>query len=151
QPYVAAFATLFAVSLVAGIIGVGAQWRRAETNATIARTQLWDSREKDALRLMESGDGWNAAPLLLANIREMEAQRAADRLAGTRKRLGIIVNNNPRVIDAWRVGQNAIGMAFAPDGKQLAVTGDGRGVRFFDVGSGKLAFELEGKKSGSLL
>src|SRR5262249_55611475 len=85
EPRLAGSLALALVALLAGLVATTTQWRRANQNAGIAHQELWNSRDADALRLMESGDRWQAAPLLLANVREMEREGARDRLANARK------------------------------------------------------------------
>ena len=144
EPKLAATAGFAFAALVVGLLATSQQWRRADANATIARTELWDSRDADALRLMESGDGWKATPLLLSNLREMEVDGARVRAEGVRKRLGIIENANPRLIDAWPAPGNVAALAFSPDGEQLAVS-EAANIHVYAVNSGKESFNLPGE------
>ncbi|MBS0456941.1 MAG: protein kinase [Proteobacteria bacterium] len=142
EPKLAATAALAFVALAAGLVTTSMQWRNARNNAATASRNLWNARDDAALRYMESPDGWRAAPLLLANIREMEQRSDPQRLEGARKRLGILENNNPRLIDAWPVPPLAAAIAFSPDGTRLALSTEQSGVRGYDVASGHQSWAL---------
>lgn len=144
EPRLAATALSAFGILAVGLIATTQQWRRADANARVAQTnaatashRLWDSRNAESLRLMESGDGWKAAPLLLANLAEMEAQRDHVRVAAARKRLGILANANPRLVDVWPVQKRSRGMALSADGTHVAVSSEENGIRLFDTVNGK--------------
>src|SRR5574337_1222923 len=144
EPRLAATALLSFGLLATGLLATLQQWHRADRNAETARTnaavasaRLWDARDAAVFAAMESGDGWNAAPLLLANLSEMETQDEREGAARMRKRLGILENANPRLIDVWPVQKRTTGIAFSPDGGTLAVSGEETGIRLFDVASGR--------------
>jgi len=144
EPKLAAMALLAIAAVLLGLAATTQQWRRADTNAALAHEKLWDSRDADALRLTESGDGWKAAPLLLSNLREMESAGARVRAEGVRKRLGIIENNNPRLIDAWPAPGNVAALAFSPDGRQLALS-EAANTHLYAVDDGKESFSVPGE------
>ncbi|MBS0212293.1 MAG: protein kinase [Proteobacteria bacterium] len=148
EPKLATAAMLAVLALVAGLIATSIEWRSARTNAATASRNLWNSRNDAILRYMESGNGWQAAPLLLANIREMQAQGADDRLAGARKRLGILENNNPRLIDAWPAPPLASAIAFSSDGRRLALSTEQSGILGYDVASGQPTYHLQHGSGG---
>ncbi|MGH8191147.1 MAG: WD40 repeat domain-containing serine/threonine protein kinase [Rhodanobacteraceae bacterium] len=143
EPKLAATALLAFGLLVIGLAATTQQWRRADANAETAQAnaatasqRLWDSRRAAALAATETRNDWEAAPLLLANLAEMEAQGDDVRAAGERRRLGIIRNANAVLIDAIRVQPRAVALAFDPEGKRVAVSGEETGVRIFDVARG---------------
>ncbi|MBS0193530.1 MAG: protein kinase [Proteobacteria bacterium] len=142
EPKLAATAALAVLALLAGLVATSIEWRSARGNAATASHNLWNSRNDTITRYMTSGDGWKAAPLLLANIREMESQGDQDRLAGARKRLGILENNNPRLIDVWPVPPLAASIAFSPDGKRIAMSTEQLGIYGYDVASGRETWRL---------
>lgn len=137
-------AVTVALALLALLLSLGAttqQWRRADANAhsaalnaATARERLWDMRDQAGLRFAESGDGWLGAPALLANLREQQAHDAPRRAEDARKRLGILENNNPQLIDLVPQAP-ASALAFSPDGHRLAVASQGRQLRLIDAGN----------------
>jgi WD40 repeat protein len=145
EPKLAAMTGCAFAALLIGLAATTQQWRRAnhnalhaEANAATAREHLWDSRDASALRLMESGDGWNAAPLLLANITEMEANGAEDRVVAARRKLGIIERANPQLIDAIDLDGRITALTFDDDGTKLAVSTSAAPVAIYEVASGAL-------------
>lgn len=111
--------------LVAGLVATTQQSRRAESNAHTASERLWSSRDDASLRLMDDGDGWSAAPRLVANVEDMEKSGARNRAMAARTKLGIIEAANPRLIDEIPAAA-AKGLAFSADGSILAVSLDDR-------------------------
>ncbi|HET9819461.1 MAG TPA: WD40 repeat domain-containing serine/threonine-protein kinase, partial [Rhodanobacteraceae bacterium] len=144
EPKLAATIACAVAALMIGLIATTMQWRRADTNAHAAQAnamkasaRLWGSRDAAALRYMESADGWKAAPLLLANLAEMEAQGAHQRTESVRKRLGIIENTNPALIDVLPVPAETNVLAFSPDARRLIATPGSLDLRLFDLANGK--------------
>ena len=148
QPYIAAFATLFAVALVAGLVGVTWQWRRAnanamhattesrlaENNAAVSAERLWDSRRDAALRLMRDGQGFEALTPLLANIEEKQSAGKAAETAVERREIGMIEHQGVALIDRFIIPDaNPMATALSPDGKLLAVTLNDLSVRWYDT------------------
>lgn len=121
EPKLAATALLAFGVLVIGLVATTTQWRRADANAHTASERLWDSRDQAALRDMDLGDGWSAAPQLLANITDMEATGAKDRALADRKKLGIIEGLNPRLLDVIDT-PDAGSLAFDEGGSKLAIS-----------------------------
>ncbi|HJU26590.1 MAG TPA: serine/threonine-protein kinase, partial [Rhodanobacteraceae bacterium] len=72
EPKLATTIVCAVVALIAGLLTTSWQWQRARSNAAVAMQRLWDSRSAGALTAVDAGDGWKAAPLLLANLSEME-------------------------------------------------------------------------------
>lgn len=149
EPKLAATVACAACALIAGLVATTYQWRRADTNAHVAQVnartaseRLWDSREEAGLRFMDAGDGWKAAPLLLANLAEMEAQGQRTRSESARKRLGIIRNANPQLIDVLPVPEDTKTLAFSPDASRLAFTPGDVDLHLVDLASGKVLWRL---------
>lgn len=149
EPKLAATALLALGALLLGLVATTQQWQRAEhnaeraqANAATARTRLWDSRDEASLRFMDAGDGWKAAPLLLANIAEQEAQGEHARAAGARKRLGILENANPVLIDVLPALPASAALALSPNARHLAASTDVPEVRLFDLASGRPRWDL---------
>jgi WD40 repeat protein len=153
EPRLAATALLAFGALVVGLIATSRQWQRADVNAQLAQAnartasvRLWDSRGATALRYMESADGWKAAPLLLANLAEMEAQGDDARARKERKQLGIIENANPQLIDVLPAPLRTNVLAFSPDGSRLAINPEDRvDLRLIDLASGRQLWRNDGR------
>ncbi len=144
QPYVAAFATLFALSLIAGIVGVTLQWRQARANATLAQNTLWSSRTANAQRQIAEGDAYKALGETVANLREMEAKGESEQVALQRLRIGTVLANAPQLIDTISIGKGQItALAVAPDGRSFAATDDTRTVYLVDVASGSPRWQVD--------
>ncbi|MBS0557327.1 MAG: protein kinase [Proteobacteria bacterium] len=140
QPYIAVFGTLFLLALIGGLIGVSVQWRRANTNADLARKTLWDSRTDTAQKQIEQGDAYPALADAVANLREMQAHGDHHDAALERLRIGTVLANAPQLIDVIpRIlpkGDTADAIAISPDAKTIALS-DSRMVYLVDVASGK--------------
>ena len=144
EPKLAAMTLCAFAALLIGLAATTKQWQRADdnaqhaqANALVAQERLWDSRDAASLRLLDDGDGWNAAPLVAANIEEMEAAGAGGRAAAARRRLGIVENANPRLSDVISVAGSALASAISPDGSRLAVFADPLEVQMVEIASGK--------------
>ncbi|MBS0570176.1 MAG: WD40 repeat domain-containing protein, partial [Proteobacteria bacterium] len=70
---------------------------------------------------------------------------AAERLAGARKRMGILFNANPRLIDAIPGPAEVLGLALSPDGRHLAAGTSDQDVRVYDVAKGSETFRVAGR------
>jgi len=144
QPYVAAFAGLFALSLIAGIVGVTLQWRQARANATLAQNTLWSSRTAIAQRQIAEGDAYKALTQTVANLREMEAKGASEQVALQRLRIGTVLANAPQLVDTIPLGKGQIAaLAVAPDGKSFAAVNDPHTVSLVDVASGSVRWHVD--------
>lgn len=143
QPLIATLGLLFALSLIAGIIGIASQWRRAEgnahravANADMARERLWEARREAALRSQLDGRGFEALPGLLANIQDQE-RAGKSTLAGIeRHEIGAILSQGVTLIDRMIIA-DAIPLAaeLSPDGKLLAIGLNDQTVRWYDTRS----------------
>ena len=148
QPYLAALAALFALSLILGIIGVSAQWRRAEgnaqraeasaqqasANAAVSKQLLWSGRNDIAQRLMRDGKGFEALGPLLANIEEKEASGKSAAASVERREVGMIEHQGVTLIDRLIIADaNPMATALSPDGSTLAVSFNDISVRWFDT------------------
>jgi serine/threonine protein kinase/WD40 repeat protein len=139
QPYIAALGLLFTISMLVGIIGVTSQWRRAEQqrvlaedNATISHRLGWRSRRESALRLQTDGKGFEALPLLVANIEEQE--KAAGSADIERREFGMILDQGVRLIDRMIIPDaRPITSALSADGSVLAIGLDDITVRWYDT------------------
>ncbi|MBS0383052.1 MAG: protein kinase [Proteobacteria bacterium] len=152
EPRLAATAVAAVGVLVIGLVATSQQWYRADRNADTARAnaataseRLWDSRNDAALRFMEEGQDWQAAPLLLANLREMEAARDTERARGARLRLGLVRNGNPVLIDAIPAQKPAVAIAFDASGKRMATSGTETGLLLFDTTDGRELLKVPGR------
>ncbi|HEX3124526.1 MAG TPA: protein kinase [Rhodanobacteraceae bacterium] len=150
EPKLAAMTLCAFAALLIGLAATTKQWQRADdnaqhaqANALVARERLWDSRDAASLRLFDDGDGWNAAPLLVANVEEMEAAGAGGRAAAARRRLGIVENTNPRLTDMFTFAGSAQTSAISPDGSRLAVCAEPLEVQMVEIASGKQLWARE--------
>jgi WD40 repeat protein len=147
QPYLAAFAALFAISLITGIIGVGAQWRRAEgnaqraeasavratTNEAISNQRLWEGRRDTALRQLSDGKGFEALPALIANIDEQEKGGKSGSARVERREIGMILGQGMQLIDRMIVPDAPpLAAEIAPDGGIFALGLADLTVRWYD-------------------
>src|SRR6185312_15415021 len=138
EPYIAALAALFAISLIFGIVGVSMQWRRATANANLAQHTLWNSRTATAQKLIEQDDAYPALADAVANLREMQAHGDRTDAALERLRIGTVLANAPQLIDAIPVSDKQItALAISPDGKSVAGVTGGRTIHLIDVANGK--------------
>ena len=142
QPYLAAFAVLFTVSLLLGIVGIATQWRRAESNAqlatssaTLASQRLRQAHIDQAAVAVRDGHSYEALPGLAANIREREAQGLDTR--DDRIRVATVERSAPRLIDALALGSSIFGVALSPDASHVAVATLDQKLRLIDTGSGE--------------
>lgn len=143
EPKLAASVAVALCALLAGLGATTQQWRRAnmnaqraDLNAATARERLWDVRDQAVLYFSESGTGWQAAPQLLASLREQESYGEKQRAAAARKRLGILENANPTLVDVL-AEPAATALAFSPDGERLAIGTGIRELRMLDTRTGE--------------
>jgi WD40 repeat protein len=147
QPYLAALGLLFTISMLAGIVGVSAQWRRAEGNAAraaasaeeakaneaISSQRLWEGRREAALRQQEDGKGFEALPALIANIEEQEKAGKADMSMIERREIGMILSQGVTLIDRMIVPDAPpLAAELSPDGRILALGLGDVTVRWYD-------------------
>ncbi|HEV2606739.1 MAG TPA: protein kinase family protein, partial [Xanthomonadaceae bacterium] len=141
QPYIAALSLLFTISMLAGIIGVATQWKRAETNARHAianagtsSERLWESRREAALRLETDGKGFEALPGLIANIEEQEKAGNASTNSIERREIGMILHRGVTLIDRMILPDaHPLAAELSADGSILAVALGDQSVRWFDT------------------
>lgn len=151
EPRLAATALLAFGLLAGGVVATTQQWYRADRNADTARAneatanaRLWDSRNDAVQRFMEEGQDWQAAPLLLTNLKEMEAAGDAHRAQGARLRLGLVRNRNPVLIDAIPAQKPAVAVAFDASATRMATSGTETGLLLFDTTNGKELLRVPG-------
>jgi WD40 repeat protein len=137
QPYVAALGLLFTISMLAGIIGVSSQWRRAEGNAATASERLWESRRDAALRLQTDGRGFEALSPLIANIDEQERTDKSGAARVERREVGAILNQGVVLLKRMHLADAAHASPFAvelsPDGSRFAVALTDLTVHWYDT------------------
>ncbi len=126
QPYVAALGLLFGLSILAGVIGVTSQWRRAESNAASASERLWESRRDAALRLQLDGNGFEALAPLIANIDEQEQSgKTATTATIERREVASILDHGVVLLKRMHLDNAAKASPFAaelsPDGSRFAL------------------------------
>jgi len=170
QPYLAALALLFALSLITGIIGVGAQWRRAEGNAAraeasaaqataneaISNQRLWEGRRDAALRKMSDGKGFEALPTLIANLEEQEKNGKAGTSRVERREIGMILSQGVTLIDRMIVPDAPpLAAELSSDGGVFALGLADLTVRWYDAHSmtelGRVDLRAEPTSSGEEL
>ena len=135
--------TIAVLILLAGLLVSALEWRRAEHNASVARSNLWHERIEGVWRHYESGNGFEALPLLLANLEEQEANGAKVQAGVTRQRLGALFASSPRLIDAIPIGAPVESVALSRDGSRVAAgTADGH-VALFDTRTGRQLWNVD--------
>ncbi|MCB1628213.1 MAG: protein kinase [Xanthomonadales bacterium] len=139
EPRLAMALVALLLSLSIGLFSAGVQWRRAESHAEQARTNLWLARSEAAQAALTQGDGFRGLQSLVANLREMEAQGRDEQAALERQRIGIALQNAPALIDLLRLpdGESGSALAISPDATSFAVAtykpGGSRMVRLYDL------------------
>lgn len=121
EPRTAAAIVACAAALVFGLIATSLQWRRAESNAHVARSTLWSQRHETAWRLFQEQRHFDAMTYLAANLREQVASGDHAAAADERRRLAILQNPLPALLDALDVGAAIHVLAISPDGRFLAL------------------------------
>jgi len=140
QPYIAALGLLFTVSMLAGIVGVTTQWKRAESNASRARAnattsseRLWESRREAAMRLETDGKGFEALPALIANLEEQEKAGKDNNTSIERREIGMILGQGVTLIDRTILpDSHPLAAELSSDGTILAIALGDQTVRWFD-------------------
>jgi serine/threonine protein kinase/WD40 repeat protein len=140
QPYLATLGMLFTVSMLAGIIGVTSQWKRAESNAiraeanaTQSSERLWESRRETAMRLQTDGKGFEALPALIANIEEQE-NAGKSNSSIERHEIGMILSQGLTLIDRMILADaHPLAAELSTDGSILAIALGDQTVRWFDT------------------
>ncbi len=136
QPRQAALAGMLAASLLGGLLATSLQWRRAEGNAAVSRSLLWESRRTEATRLATEGRGFDGAALLLANIEDAERSGRAGLAEADRRRLGTLLAQGLQLVDRIVVDDASPTTAeLSPDGALLAVGFDDLSVRWYETAS----------------
>ncbi|OOG58224.1 hypothetical protein B0E47_04995 [Rhodanobacter sp. B05] len=152
EPKLAASIACAIAALVIGLVATSVQWRHAgqnavlaQNNADVAQRTLWNARTDVSQHQMERGDAYPALANVVANLREMEAHGDRDGAALARLRIGTVLANAPRLIDAIPLGDGAqiTSLAISPDGKSVAVVTGGRTVHLIDVASGTQRWRVE--------
>lgn len=152
EPRLATTAALAITALLVGVVATSMQWRRAEMNATISSTRLWESRREAALRAEMDGKGYEAMPRLLQNIEEQQLAGRDDLAALDRRRLGMLTGQGAILIDTITVADaNPLAVELSDDGSLLAIAFNDQSVRWYDTGTlrerGRAS--LQGRKSAS--
>lgn len=134
EPRLAAVSAMAVAALVTGLVTTTHQWGRAEEHARVASERLWEGRREAALQLEAEGEGWEAARRLLQNIEEQQA--AGGDAEGDRLRLGLLLGQGARLVDAGLVADaTPLAVAMAPDGQEFAIAFGDRSVRWYDGAS----------------
>ena len=123
EPRVATAIAAAVVALGIGLAATSSEWRRAENSASMSRHLLWQSRREAALRLEQDGNGIEALPQLLANIREQERVGNPAAVALERRRVGMLLGQGATLIDRIVVADaNPMAAEISPDGSVLALS-----------------------------
>jgi WD40 repeat protein len=127
------------IALILGLTATTQQWRRAEQqrvraedNAITSHRLSWRSGRESALRLQKDGKGFEALPLLVANIEEQE--KLGGSAAIERREFGMILSQGVTLIDRMIIPDaHPITAALSPDGSLLAIGKDDITVSWYDT------------------
>ena len=128
------------ISLLAMATGLGValvQRERAIASAAAARGQAWDTRANAALRLAREGRSFDASSLLVANLAEREAHKDRSGAGLERRRLGMLAQNQPQLIDSIATGAGGRALDIDPTGQFVATIGLDEQVRLYRVADGQ--------------
>ena len=128
------------ISLLAMATGLGValvQRERAIASAAAAREQSWGTRADAALRLAREGRSFDASPLLLANLSEREAHKDRAGAGLERRRLGMLAQTGPQLIDSIATGAGGRALDIDPTGQLVATIGLDEQVRLYRVADGQ--------------
>jgi WD40 repeat protein/predicted Ser/Thr protein kinase len=134
EPKLATTGALAVLALVIGLIATTEQWQRAQANAATSSARLWESRREAALRLEQDGKGWQALPLLLANI--SEEQRAGQQALAQleRRRIGMLLDQGAVLIDRAAITDaKPLAVGLSEDASTLAIGFNDQSVRWYDA------------------
>jgi WD40 repeat protein len=136
EPRAAAGLGFALLSLVVGVFATSLQWRRAEANASTASERLWETRREAAVRASMEGNGHEALPSLLANIKELESAGDEDAALLDRRRLGMLAQQGVQLVDSIAVSDaNPLTVELNADGSLLAIAYNDLSVRWYDTAS----------------
>lgn len=135
EPRLAAAVAASILALAIGLVASTLQWRRAEGNARIARTNLWAQRHETAHRLFEQQRHYETLPFLATNLREQTTAGDKDAEAFERRYLAIVQATTPALFDAFDVGAPIHVLAISPDARYLALGLQPYTVALYDLGS----------------
>ncbi len=146
EPRVAAAAAAFVFALVSGLVATAMQWQRADANAARANDTAWAQRREAIWRAFDERRWFDALPLLVANIREQEAQGANAAAALDRRRLGTLLAASPVLVDVVRIEDDTsnpmhggvMALALNPAADTVVATLLHGKVAAIDVASGRL-------------
>jgi hypothetical protein len=132
EPRLAGLAALLLASLATGLGATALQWQRAEANAQASNERLWEGRREAAVRLQQSGNGFEAASRLLLNIAERERTSGPASALLERGELGVLLGQGVTLIDSILIADaNPLVVEISPDGRTLAVGLNDSTVRWF--------------------
>ena len=134
EPKLAALGVLLLASLGAGLGATLVQWQRAEANAAASNERVWEGRRETALRLQQSGKGFEAASRLLLNVVERERTGGDGAARVERSQLGVLFGQAVTLVDSMLLADaNPLAAEISPEGRLLAVALNDSTVRWFDT------------------
>ena len=141
EPKLATALATAVLILISGLIVSSLQWRRADDNASNARSTLWQARRDAARTAFDSGDWFNGLPGLAANIAEQEGNGVDAAL--DRVRLGLALGSGPRLVDQLRFEDGAVlPLTLSPDGTLLLACGAHLSV-MYEVATGAQRWSIK--------
>ena len=130
-----AAATTVALVIVLGVVGVLIQAQRTERERQQRNAQLVDTSVTTGMKLTEEGQHLNALPWLMQALALEEG--GEEREVVHRVRLASVLDDLPKLRQAWFHDGPVTWVEFGPDGNQvLSASLDGT-ARLWDVGTGK--------------
>jgi serine/threonine protein kinase/WD40 repeat protein len=125
-----------AVALLAGVIGIALQWRRAQAAELATRERLAHEHVRTGLRMTEDADALHGLPHFVEALRL--GLGSADRERVARLRFEMMIRQSPRLAQLW-LGKEK-GQAYLAEEAGRVLLTDGQDAHIFDADTGAEVF-----------